>query len=51
MGRRVKCPACGNEFWLHGRGTGPEYSVVECRRCGNWFNPRKESDIPRGGGA
>lgn len=50
MGRRVKCPGCGHEFWLHGRGTGPDYSVVDCYECGAMFNPRKQSGIPQGAG-
>lgn len=46
MGRKVKCPGCGHEFFLHGRGTGSEYSVVTCYECNNMFNPRKQSAIP-----
>lgn len=51
MGRKVKCPGCGHEFWLHGRGTGAEYSVVTCFECNNMFNPRKQSLEPTEGGA
>lgn len=46
MGRRVKCPHCGDEFWLHGRGTGSNYAVVDCYNCNGMFNPRKQSNIP-----
>lgn len=51
MGRRVKCPKCGHEFQLHGRGTGANYSAVKCYECNHLFNPRKQSDIPTGGQA
>jgi len=43
MGRRIKCPYCRNEFRLHGRGTGSNYSVVKCYNCNSLFNPRKQS--------
>lgn len=49
MGRRIKCPACGHEFHLHGAGIGDNYAVVTCYECNNMFNPRKQSDIPTGG--
>jgi len=48
VGRRVKCPGCGHEFHLHGRGTGSNYAAVTCYECDNMFNPRKQSAIPDG---
>lgn len=47
MGRRIKCPACGDEFWLH--GAGMHEVVVTCYACNTMFNPRKQSAIPEGG--
>lgn len=49
MGRRVKCPRCGDEFWLHGAGMMYDSQVAECKACGRIFNPRKQSAIPTGG--
>lgn len=47
MGKAVKCPACGHEFFVHGAGMMPGQEVVECYDCGHLFNHRTQSDIPQ----
>jgi predicted Zn finger-like uncharacterized protein len=49
MGKRIKCPACGHEFHVHGAGEMPGQELVECYECGTLFNHRKQSAIPTGG--
>lgn len=50
MGRRIKCPACGHKFHVHGAGTMPGEEVVKCFECNCLFNPRKQSAVPEGSG-
>lgn len=43
MGRRIKCPYCGHEFYIHGYE-----EMANCYECNSMFNPREQSDIPEG---